>query len=379
MATVQDTDFSGCQVQSTRPYLDGAFFSSDRGGVGGLPIDSTVFAKYESNMTTYGGVWGEALLLVDEADMVFPGWTGYSYVYYDGTSGFYKIQEYTGNTNPWQGYADHAKLFYRDKFCGYYNYGVAGFDRFPHGLYRDWLVTSDADSLAGITLLRDNASFSDPASTPQLWYSGLSRETAYALGNHVIAERVGETRVTAKVDLYVAMALQHIYEWTTYDFAQGVPEYERVSPFMCGLTSEALISYYEWEVEEGNNPDNTIPEALKTLANHLIVATVQEGPNTGLPMWSDDAESSGYGAFRYEDREISGTGTNFAPALSLLIAPLYSWLYNHYNDTYYRDFGDKVFAGGVMINSDYLLGEITGKQFFQNYRWSFDHLVWRAQ
>lgn len=379
MAIPKNANFTNCNQQATRPYTDGGFFSSDRGGAGGLPINATVFATYESNMTTYGTQWGDALLLIDGADMVYPDFVGYDYVYYDGWSGFYKIQEYTGSTEPWQSYANHAKLFYKDTFCAHFNYGVAGFDRFPHGHYRDWLVTGDTASFAGITLLRDNASFSDPANTPNLWFSGLSRENAYALGSHVVAERAGNARITAKVDLYVSMALKHIYEWLTYDFAQPEQEFNRVSPFMCGLTSEALTGYYDWEVEQGNNPDNTIPAALKSLADHLMVATVQDGPKTGLPMWIENVDATGYGAFRYEDREISSTGTNAAPALNLLIAPLYTWLYKHYNDTYYRDFGDKVFAGGVMINSAYLLGEITGKQFFQSYRWSFDHLIWRAQ
>ena len=63
-----------------------------------------------------------------------------------------------------------------------------------------------------------------------------------------------------------------------------------------------------------------------------------------------------------------------APDLNLLIAPAFAWMYQQTGDTTYRDRGDQIFAGGVKgaISTD-------GKQFNQNYMWSFDYVKWRQQ
>jgi hypothetical protein len=49
-------------------------------------------------------------------------------------------------------------------------------------------------------------------------------------------------------------------------------------------------------------------------------------------------------------------------------------MYQQTGDTTYRDRGDQVFAGGV--TRAYLNN---GKQFNQNYMWSFDYVKWRSQ
>ena len=63
-----------------------------------------------------------------------------------------------------------------------------------------------------------------------------------------------------------------------------------------------------------------------------------------------------------------------APDLNLLIAPVYAWMFRATQDSWYRDRGDEVFAGGV--KHAFLAG---GKQFSQHYKWSFDYLRWRIQ
>src|SRR5205085_8568150 len=62
-----------------------------------------------------------------------------------------------------------------------------------------------------------------------------------------------------------------------------------------------------------------------------------------------------------------------APDLNLVIAPAFAWVYQRTGDVTYRDRGDAVFAGGVL---NAYLGR--GKQFDQNYSWSFDYVKWRA-
>ncbi len=65
-------------------------------------------------------------------------------------------------------------------------------------------------------------------------------------------------------------------------------------------------------------------------------------------------------------------GLGPAPDLNLMIAPLYGWLFQQTGDVKYRDIGDRIFTSGVQ--RAYLDG---GKQFTQNYRWSFQYLNWR--
>jgi hypothetical protein len=62
-----------------------------------------------------------------------------------------------------------------------------------------------------------------------------------------------------------------------------------------------------------------------------------------------------------------------APDLNLLIAPLYAWLWKQTGNPSYRDRGDQLWQGGV--EGAYLDG---GKQFNQNYWWSFDYVAWRS-
>ena len=55
-----------------------------------------------------------------------------------------------------------------------------------------------------------------------------------------------------------------------------------------------------------------------------------------------------------------------------MIAPLYGWLFQQTGDVKYRNIGDQIFTSGVQ--KAWLDG---GKQFSQNYRWSFKYVEWR--
>lgn len=341
-------------------------------------VDPPQLAQWEANMDLYGRQLGEVLMNYSSAELTSS--EARNDVYYDGQRVFFQIADYTGRAEPWNTYAQRAEQIYRDNYAIPNAYMVAGHIRFPHGLYMDHLRTGDTLSTTGIPLMRDNPPLSNPeiSGIAYKWYwSGLSREVAYALESHIIAERAGHLRNTVRVSLYIDMALNHIHEWVTGDYGQPETQYQRVAPFMIGLTAEALISFYEWEVEQGHAPDETIPNALKSIADHLMVVKVKSGPNVGLPMWIENYDNTGYGCFRYEDSEISGTGTNPAPVLNMLVAPLYAWLFKHYGDIKYLEMGDKIFAGGVVLTGNGL--GYAGKFFNQNYRLSFDFVKYRKE
>ena len=340
--------------------------------------DLPLLALWESNMLTHGAIWGDWLVANPE------GAGALNNTYYDGQRVFFQIADYTSDNATWYPYAAAAEVVRRDN---YYltilqgPYKASGHQRFMHGLYQDAVRTGDAISIAGIPLLRDEPSQSNPdtsGSAAGWWASGFSREIAYGLSGQVFAERYGHARNETRMATFVAMCLAHVNEWVTEVYIDPT---NVLKPWMCGLTAEALIDYYQWEVDQGNSPDETIPNALKSLADFLMVATVQDGVNAGKLMWVadlggsggawDDTGGVGYGAFRYEDANAA----NPAPDLTLLVAPLFAWVFNHFGIESYITFGDLVWEGGVGLGAPFS----AGKQFNQNYRWSFDYVTWRTE
>ena len=120
-----------------------------------------------------------------------------------------------------------------------------------------------------------------------------------------------------------------------------------MQPFMVGLVSEALIQYYE------ETKDSRIPPVIKIAMD-------------GIWDWAWIPADK---AFFYESTGDTSSG---APDLNLLIAPAYAWLYRMTGDPVYQERGDLIFEGGV---EGAWLDQ--GKQFSQNYRWSFDFVKWR--
>jgi hypothetical protein len=139
----------------------------------------------------------------------------------------------------------------------------------------------------------------------------------------------------------VAFLLGHLDQW----FVSGTEDY--MQPFMVGLAAEALIQYWQ------ESRDPRVPPAIKTAMDEL---------------W-DWAWVPADKSFFYES---TGNTSSGAPDLNLLIAPAFAWLYMLTGDPLYQQRGDLVFEGGV---EGAWLDQ--GKQFSQNYRWSFDFVDWR--
>ncbi len=358
----------------------------------GSPIPE--IALWEANMLAAGERWGQFLTDLDPA----PG--SYNEIntnYYDGQRVFFQIADYTSQNEPWNTYAQEAERIYMNYLVPN-NFGMPGYRRFAEGIYMDYVRTGDSFAYENIVKIRDNPAMSEAgirAFIPQWYRERRSREIAYALEAHIFAERVDHPRDEADVARYVTMALNHIKEWVSGEF--GDPDKHRRAPFMFGLTAEALILFYEWELDNGRDPTAlynhasvptefvptlTIPEALKAMADYLYdEAVVESGDNIGKPMWVadlggtrgnwNDSGGTGYATFRYEDINNGRP----APDLNLLIAPAYAWLFLHYGEMKYITIADQLFVSGVNLSN---VNRNT-KIFNQNYRWSFNYIKWRNE
>jgi hypothetical protein len=213
-----------------------------------------------------------------------------------------------------------------------------GWRIFPHGLLEDYRRTGDPNSREAVIRLAQNSAFAGSGGGPTC---DVSRETAYIINAYLASEDVGLPR-NPLLATAVNYALGHIDQWFV---SKTCPS---VMPFMVGLTMEALINYYEI------TGDVRIPTRIRLAADGL---------------WST-AWVPASSSFYYES---AGDQTVGVPDLNLLIAPAYAWLWQMTGGAKYLQRGDQAFAGGVLYANFW-----SGKQFSQNYRWSFDYVKWRS-
>ncbi len=263
--------------------------------------------------------------------------------YYDATWVFFQIADYTGD-NYWLSCAQKAKAVYRDLYVVPASGHVPGYWNFSHGLLEDYLRNRDAKSRQALLLLSEGAAYAGDQ-TPLEWTvsSEYSREVAYAIMTYINAEKAGAPR-RARLAKLVDQALAHMSEW----FVTKRAPYVR--PFMVALTAQALIMY---DQQVG---DARIKPAIELAANRIW-----------NELWLADRAT-----FVYTDRNHSTGGMEPAWDLNLLIAPMYGWLYSKTGNSSFIEKGDKIFQGGV--SNAWL---VQGKQYNQNYRWSFQYLKWR--
>lgn len=263
---------------------------------------------------------------------------------YDPEAVFYQIQDYTKDPN-WVVCATRAEVVYRDHYVLPNNGLIPGYWNFTRGLALDYLKTGDTISQTAVVLISTNAAYAADY-TPLSWTvdESMSREVAYAIHSYLDAESVGEAH-RSRTEALVSQALGHIDQW----FVSQTAEYVR--PFIFALTAHALIHYHE------DTQDPRVLPALEIGAEWIWERC-----------WLPSDES-----FAYTDRVVPSGGTEPAPDLNLLIAPVYAWLWRQTGDPTHLERADKIFAGGV--KGAWLVG---AKQFNQNYRYSFDYIRWRS-
>lgn len=313
---------------------------SDNNKSSGSIVPIPLLAQWRSNMITMARKHCQAL------ENGLTGESALAATYYDAEWVFYQIGDYTGDRS-WYQCAQLAESRYRDEYVMPNAGVIPGYWNFTHGMTRDYLSTGDRVSQSGAILLAQRAAFaSDTTPLGSSADASMSREVAYAIMSYLNAENVGQPH-RPRTEQLVAQALGHVRQWTVSRNA------EYVRPFMFALTAQALITYNS---ERGGN-------------SQILPTLVQGADWIWENCWLPSQQ-----AFKYTDRNVSSGGTEPAPDLNLLIAPVYAWLWNQTGEPRFRERADQIFVGGV--KNAYITNP---KQFNQNYRWSFDFVKWRSQ
>ena len=318
--------------------------------------------------------------------------------YYDGGRVFYQIADYTGDAK-WYKYGDKILDAYADYVIAN-NGGMPGYKVFPYGLMMGYQRThnakymkalnllaygSKANTVAGVQLRyyrkHGTSTLADPTFTipnPQ-YVPFYIRESAYITDAMIANELVtGKRHPLLLIGVYdcIMEDLKAYMDPASSTYNGKGTGYNVVNTFMVGLCLESLIHYYEMTVAEGE-PDTKIPPFVKQVLDFFWQNGVEQ--STGAMYYNSDITNGG----------VTGAGGKrvlyTASNLNQLVAPAFAWYWKFSQDNTYLTRGDLMFSAGVRGAGTNSKGSITdqdyswsGKQFSQNYKWSFDYVRWRS-
>lgn len=318
--------------------------------------DLTAFAQWQADMLSFGETYGS--YMDANKNSSYPGELDefgnptYAFdellnrVYYDADRVFQNIYDYTGDSK-WLTYASAARTIY-DIYLVHYDYAAQGYRKFTEGPRRAWQRNNgDTQAAAMVNGLANLGAYS-PDSVPlaSTASEAFSREVAYNMMSYMDQELIGEPHRNRLEDMLeqVLGTGGHIEQW----FVTGPPA--NFAPFMFALTCEALIRYYNEQSQD----------------SRIIPAIV-----LGADWIWDNAWSTEYEKF---PERLNEPFWEYGSELSLLICPLYWWLYLQNGDSRHKTRGDTIFNTGMP--SAYM-GPY--KQWNQVYRWTPAGLLWRDQ
>ncbi len=282
--------------------------------------------------------------------------------YYDGIFVFHQIAQYTGDKK-WLDVAAKCRRFYRDSYIiERRNYEVEGWRNFTRGLYYDWTVLHDEVSKHTAIEMARKGKLSQIvwAQNVRQWDKNVdvSRVVAFCINAWHVARDLGAPEFAGR-DPYLDTAYSHLDIWKACLSAYPNAPYPgeqtaKYQPFMFALTAEALIRVYE-------RSDTSQDDKARILAKIYDVARLTYDK-------------------LYIDANHAFMSNTAHPTesykVNLLIVPLYGWLWHVTGEQYFLDAGDRIWKDWL----DFGWPQITGwggKQFSQNYHWSFDYVRWR--
>jgi Purple acid Phosphatase, N-terminal domain len=180
-----------------------------------------------------------------------------------------------------------------------------------------------------------------------------------------VMETADEPQVRRFVDVLLGYLDQNI-NYSAEDGAYGTAAHPQSYPqgviwrsFMIGLNMEALIEYYEYQKELGHTPDPRIPLVIKSALDFLW-----------SKLWNPKSAS-----FRYNGVEIPWNQNDAVSDLNQLVCGAFAWYWAKSGEDTYREHGDTCFSSGMNSTGGIYFA---GKDFGQEFKWSFDYLGWRT-
>jgi hypothetical protein len=325
------------------------------------PIDWTTvppipgLARWEQTMVSPNG--GGAQWCPDKANPTEKMAFGYEAQvwFYDGARVYYQIANYTGDQQ-WANCARNIESQYSDYILN--NKGSIPMWRiFPKGLEMSMCPSCDPKYAAALRALINGTLYTKTAGYP---WDGVIREMAFTLDLEVAQQTAfGEPHknLTSTADMEIGFLLA---------YTDGTGRYGMYQTFMTGLAMESLIGY--WDLTH----DPRVPYAIRRMLDDIWA---RYNTNNHAMMYNADVDPAKCNETPawYVPLPGGNCGLNSHQGINNFVAPAFAWYWRQAGDTTYLTRGDDLFA--------HSLDEpiYAGKQFSQNYRWSFDYVKWRSK
>jgi hypothetical protein len=300
---------------------------------------------------------------------------------YDGGRIYQQVLDYDywvlGDQNQnhlaeWPRCAELAMEPYKDETIGTVGGFVQEPNQFPFGMAMAYMRNGDSTYQNAVNQLATAPAY-------DIFYSGSvylesDRVSAYIMDDRLAAEIIGAPRNTAFLLRGVDVMLGYLDQ--SYNLSLSNPNQQEAGghPFMVGLAMEALITYYELDLAEGNTPDARIPLEIKKYLDWLEATQYVASTHT-----------LAYGAYDVppNNPRLVGGILYGATELNDLVATAFAWYWSKTGNNTYLNQGDDLFqhvfdsAGGQ--NGGGGAGWTWAvKEYNQVYKWSFDYVRWRS-
>jgi hypothetical protein len=287
-----------------------------------------------------------------------------SVCYYDGARVYYQIADFTRNSK-WDNCARNISSYYIDYLVS--NGGnIPAYRVFPHGLAEGMSRTpvGSWDGRAEVAL-RDyltKTAYVLYGATPSVYRD---REMAYALDTDVVVRSKLQKTLPYyqdHADAVIGLLLKY-----SEPVAADRADYQ---PFILGLLFEAAISH--WELTQDPRVPYVVKRALDDVWKYYDTHANVLAYNTGTPGGPYCMDQSSTAWFNSDSGGGCGTAADYHKKLMNLISPAFAWYWKISGDDTYRVRGDSLFSHALDVDI------FSGKEFSQNYRWSFKYVQWRS-
>jgi hypothetical protein len=290
---------------------------------------------------------------------------------YDGGRVYQQVNDYDQyiinqykQTDPaeWHRCTQLAMEPYKDTDLGTAGGFVDEPNQFPFGMEMYYLRTGDPTYKAAVDQLAHARAYNLYYSAPV--YAESVRVSAYIMDNRLADEMVGYPRNTAFILRGVDVMLGYLDQSYNLNFSNPNQQEYDIHPFMVGLAMEALITYYELDLAEGNTPDARIPLEIKKTLDWWQATQY-------IPI----SHTLAYQAYDIPKNPHLVAGTLFdATELNDLVTAAYAWYWSKTGAATYLNAGDDLFAH-VWDSGGWTWSV---KEYNQIYKGSFDYVRWRS-